>query len=74
MVWVDGALWEASVAEGTVPVGERVEVVAVDGLHLRVRPATGSVAGDADRSASPPPPVDAASASDAPAPTAPGRA
>ncbi len=38
-MFVDGALWEA-VAEGEpVPAGERIEVVAMDGLLLRVRPA-----------------------------------
>jgi membrane-bound serine protease (ClpP class) len=74
MVWVDGALWEASVAEGTVPVGERVEVVAVDGLHLRVRPVTSPVPVNADESAGPPPPLQAPAASDVPASTASGRA
>ncbi len=74
MVWVDGALWEASVAEGTVPVGERVEVVAVDGLHLRVRPVTSPVPVNADESAGPPPPLEAPAASDVPASTASGRA
>jgi len=40
MIWVDGALWEA-VADGqAVPIGERVVVTALDGLSLRVRPAT----------------------------------
>ena len=39
MVWVDGALWNATVEGGAVEAGERVQVVEVDGLHLRVRPA-----------------------------------
>ena len=39
MVWVDGALWNATVEGGAVAAGERVQVVEVDGLHLRVRPA-----------------------------------
>ena len=38
MVWVDGALWEATVDGEAVPAGGRVVVVAVDGLHLRVNP------------------------------------
>jgi hypothetical protein len=38
MVWVDGALWEATVEGGWVLAGQRVEVVTVEGLHMRVRP------------------------------------
>jgi membrane-bound serine protease (ClpP class) len=38
MVWVDGALWEATAEGGPVAAGERIEVVDVDGLRLRVRP------------------------------------
>jgi membrane-bound serine protease (ClpP class) len=38
MVWVDGALWEATVEGGWVLAGQRVEVVAVEGLQLGVRP------------------------------------
>jgi membrane-bound serine protease (ClpP class) len=37
MVFVDGALWEATSETGPVPVGERVEVVGMEGLRLRVR-------------------------------------
>lgn len=40
MVFVDGALWQASAANGTVPVGTSVRVIAVDGLRLRVEPET----------------------------------
>ena len=39
MVWVESALWEATAEGGPVAAGERVEVVAMDGLHLLVRPA-----------------------------------
>ena len=39
MVWLDGALWEATVDGDSVAAGGRVEVLEVDGLHLRVRPA-----------------------------------
>jgi membrane-bound serine protease (ClpP class) len=39
MVWVESALWEATAEGGPVVVGGRVEVVAVEGLHLTVRPA-----------------------------------
>jgi membrane-bound serine protease (ClpP class) len=38
MVWVDGALWEATVDSGSVAAGARVEVIDVDGLCLHVRP------------------------------------
>ena len=41
MVWVDGALWEATVEGGPVPTGERVEVIGVDGLHLTRRGCRG---------------------------------
>jgi membrane-bound serine protease (ClpP class) len=43
-VFVHGELWSA-VAERPVAAGEAVEVVAVDGMLLRVRPAAGAVAG-----------------------------
>jgi membrane-bound serine protease (ClpP class) len=46
MVWVVSALWEATAEDGPIPVGARVEVVAVDGLHLTVRRAV-DVAGEA---------------------------
>ena len=39
MVWVDGALWNATIEGEAVAAGARVEVVAIDGLQLRVRPA-----------------------------------
>ena len=39
MVWVESALWEATAEGGPVAAGARVEVVAMDGLHLLVRPA-----------------------------------
>jgi membrane-bound serine protease (ClpP class) len=38
MVFVDGALWQATSASGPLPIGTPVRVVAVDGLHLRVQP------------------------------------
>jgi membrane-bound serine protease (ClpP class) len=38
-VFVDGTLWSAESAEGEVACGEKVEVVAVNGLRLTVRPA-----------------------------------
>ncbi|MCC7368919.1 MAG: nodulation protein NfeD [Chloroflexi bacterium] len=40
MVFVDGALWEATAEGGgdPIPAGARVEVLALDGLLLRVRP------------------------------------
>ncbi|HXN03709.1 MAG TPA: nodulation protein NfeD [Candidatus Acidoferrum sp.] len=36
MVFVNGALWQATSTSGPLPVGTRVAVVAVDGLHLKV--------------------------------------
>jgi membrane-bound serine protease (ClpP class) len=39
-VFVDGALWRAQCEEGPVEVGTPVEIVAVDGLLLRVRRKT----------------------------------
>lgn len=41
-VFVSGELWDAETAEGERPVaaGERVEVLARDGLRLRVRATT----------------------------------
>lgn len=38
MVFVDGALWQATSASAPLPTGMPVRVVAVDGLHLRVQP------------------------------------
>jgi membrane-bound serine protease (ClpP class) len=37
MVFVDGALWEATAADGPVAAGAQVEVLALDGLRLHVR-------------------------------------
>lgn len=39
LVFVDGELWTATVASGVVPKGEEIEVIGVEGLHLRVKPA-----------------------------------
>jgi membrane-bound serine protease (ClpP class) len=36
MVFVNGALWQATSTSGPLPVGTRVAVVAVNGLHLKV--------------------------------------
>jgi len=36
MVFTNGALWQATSTGGPLPVGTRVRVVAVDGLHLKV--------------------------------------
>ena len=38
MVFVDGALWQATSRSGTIAAGTRVKVVAVDGLRLEVEP------------------------------------
>jgi membrane-bound serine protease (ClpP class) len=41
-IFVTGERWHATLADGSVdrlPVGARVEVIALDGLHLTVRPA-----------------------------------
>ena len=42
-VWIEGALWKASAADGDEPIaiGNRVRVESVDGLTLIVRPADG---------------------------------
>ena len=40
MVFVDGALWQATAPNGPVAAGTKVRVVAVDGLRLRVEPLT----------------------------------
>jgi membrane-bound serine protease (ClpP class) len=54
MVWFDGALWEATSEGGPIAVGERVEVVAIDGLRLTVRPRGAADSdGPADESDSP---------------------
>ena len=39
MIWIDGALWKATTDGPPIGTGQRVEVVAVDGLHLFVRDA-----------------------------------
>jgi membrane-bound serine protease (ClpP class) len=38
MVFVAGALWQATSTGGSVPAGTPVRVIGVDGLHLRVEP------------------------------------
>jgi membrane-bound serine protease (ClpP class) len=50
MVWVESALWAATAEGGEIPVGARVEVIAMDGLRLTVRPASASVHAPDDRS------------------------
>ena len=42
MVFVDGALWEASSVDGPVTKGSDIEVLDVRGLHLQVRAAEGA--------------------------------
>ena len=54
MVFVDGALWEARSETGPSLSGERVEVVGMDGLTLRVRPAVEAPALAGARAASTP--------------------
>lgn len=51
-VWIEGALWRARVGDGDGPVrlGDRVQVDAVEGLTLVVRPA--SPPGQSDEGAS----------------------
>jgi len=39
LVFVDGALWEATSLDGPIAKDARVEVAQMDGLHLSVRPA-----------------------------------
>ncbi len=43
MVFVDGALWDATAIGGQVAAGERVEVLALEGLRLTVRGVLSSV-------------------------------
>jgi membrane-bound serine protease (ClpP class) len=38
LVFVDGALWQATASDGPLAAGTPVRVVAVDGLRLRVEP------------------------------------
>jgi membrane-bound serine protease (ClpP class) len=40
MVFVEGALWQATSTTGPLAAGVQVRVVAVDGLRLRVAPVT----------------------------------
>jgi membrane-bound serine protease (ClpP class) len=40
MVFVNGALWQASSLGGTIPAGTAVRVIAVEGLKLQVEPVT----------------------------------
>jgi membrane-bound serine protease (ClpP class) len=40
MVFVNGALWQATSPAGAIPVGTPVRVVKVDGLHLEVEPVS----------------------------------
>ena len=39
MVFVDGALWQATTASGPLPAGTQVRVLGLDGLRLRVEAA-----------------------------------
>lgn len=43
MVFVESALWEATSVGGPIAAGAAVQVVEMDGLHLRVRPAPATV-------------------------------
>jgi membrane-bound serine protease (ClpP class) len=45
MVFVNGALWQATSTAGPLPAGTAVRVVAVDGLHLRVEAVQQAQAG-----------------------------
>ena len=40
MVFVEGELWHATSANGSIPSGRRVRVVSADGLKLTVTPET----------------------------------
>ena len=40
MVFVEGALWQATATNGSLPANTQVRVVAVDGLRLRVEPVS----------------------------------
>lgn len=40
MVFVEGELWSATSANGPIPSGQYVRVIAADGLRLRVEPTT----------------------------------
>ncbi|MFN8634059.1 MAG: nodulation protein NfeD [Chloroflexota bacterium] len=50
MVFVESALWEATTVDGPIATGESVEVVALDGLRLLVRPTGVRAAPSGDRS------------------------
>jgi membrane-bound serine protease (ClpP class) len=45
-VYVDGELWQAT-SDDTLDIGQPAEVVGVDGLTVRVRPATETTTSDA---------------------------
>ena len=38
-VFVKGEFWESEAVDGPIEVGEKVEIVSVDGFRLRVRKA-----------------------------------
>jgi len=38
MVFVDGALWQATATSGPLPAGTQVRILGLDGLRLRVEP------------------------------------
>jgi membrane-bound serine protease (ClpP class) len=40
MVFVNGALWQATSPAGAIPVGTPVRVVKINGLHLEVEPVS----------------------------------
>src|SRR2546430_2738280 len=48
MVFVNGALWQATSTGGPLEAGAQVRVVGVDGLHLRVEPLQQPQAGRSD--------------------------
>jgi membrane-bound serine protease (ClpP class) len=37
MVFIEGELWHATSLDGSIPSGEKVRVVAADGLQLKVK-------------------------------------
>jgi membrane protein implicated in regulation of membrane protease activity len=45
MVFVNGALWQATATGGPLDVGTQVRVVGIDGLHLRVEAVSQPQAG-----------------------------
>jgi membrane-bound serine protease (ClpP class) len=52
MVFVNGALWQASASGGPVPAGTTVRVIGADGLHLRVEPLEQLSRGEGPQAAS----------------------